>query len=87
MALKRKEDRPHDPLGNQVKKALGTLESMADGGNMKNRPAKEKMKTVTFQMKPSDYEALKDVLADLGLAPGAGIRFALAEFMRKHQGK
>ncbi len=82
MALKRKEP---DLLDNQVKKTLGTLESLADEETKKTRPAREKMKTVTFQMKPSDYEALKAVLADLGLAPGAGIRFALAEFMRNRQ--
>jgi hypothetical protein len=86
MALKKKEDRA-DYVEDQAKSALGALEGLAKERNGKKRVVREKMRTVTFQMKPSDYERLKEVLEGLGLAPGAGIRFALNEFMRKHQGK
>ena len=84
MALKKKENRA-DYVEDQAKSALGALEDLAKERNGKKRVVREKMKTVTFQMKPSDYEKLKGVLEGLGLAPGAGIRFALAEFMRKHK--
>ena len=86
MALK-KRDAGTDFVEDQAKSALSALEGLAGERNGKKRVVREKMRTVTFQMKPSDYEKLKEVLEGLGLAPGAGIRFALAEFMRKHKEK
>ncbi len=83
MALKKKETGT-DYVEDQAKSALGALEGLANEQTGKKRVVREKMKTVTFQMKPSDYEKLKTVLDGLGLAPGSGIRFALNEFMRKH---
>jgi len=46
---------------------------------------KEKMKTVSFQMRPTDYKKLKDIFSTLGLSPGSGLRFALTEFLRKYK--
>jgi hypothetical protein len=43
---------------------------------------KEKMESVSFQIKPSEYAALKVVFDQLGLGTGAGLRFALREFLR-----
>ena len=49
----------------------------------KGRPATtEKMKAVTFHIRPSDYELLREAAEELGLNAGAGIRFALTEFLR-----
>ena len=48
------------------------------------QPQKEKMKTVSFQIRPSDYEDLRKIFSDLGLTIGSGLRFALTEFKRKH---
>ena len=42
-----------------------------------------KMKAVSFNIAPTDYEAMKAVAADLGLGIGAGIRFALREFLKR----
>ncbi len=83
MALKKKESET-DFVEDQAKNAVGALEDLAKERKGRGRVVQEKMKTVTFQMKPSEYEKLKAVLDGLGLAPGSGIRFALAEFMRRH---
>ena len=45
---------------------------------------KEKMKTVSFQIRPSDYEELQIIFETLGLTTGAGLRYALTEFKRKY---
>lgn len=47
--------------------------------------SKEKMKTVSFQIKPTDYENLKTIFNTLGLSAGSGLRFALTEFLRKYK--
>ncbi len=44
---------------------------------------KEKMIPVTFLCAPSDYAAMKDVAAELGLKIGAGLRFVLRDFLRR----
>ena len=49
--------------------------------------SQENMVTVSFQIKPSDYETLKGVFYQLGLKTGAGIRFALMEFLRNRGAK
>lgn len=45
------------------------------------RPASEKMKIVTFNIKPSDYERAVVLFESLGLPVGAGIRMALLEYL------
>ncbi len=45
-------------------------------------PIAEKMKTFTFQMKPSDYLAAQAMFVDMGLSTGSGIRLAITELMR-----
>lgn len=42
----------------------------------------EKMKTVSFQIRPSDYHAAQAMFDSMGLSSGAGIRFAILELMR-----
>ena len=43
------------------------------------------MHTVSFQIPPADYEEAKTAFAALGLTTGAGIRFALKEFLRNRE--
>ena len=79
-----------DPIGAKTERVMASLteakqerdEALAimDGRG-------EKMKTVSFQIRPSDYAALKTVFFDLGLSTGAGIRFALNEFMKNRGAK
>lgn len=52
-------------------------------GTWKRPPA---MVTVNFKMPGPEYEALKAYFQEIGLTPGAGLRFALAEFMRNRKG-
>ena len=49
--------------------------------------AREKMKTISFQIRPTDYATLKTVFYELGLTTGAGLRFALKEFLRNRVSK
>jgi hypothetical protein len=53
----------------------------------KRPPVAEKMKTVTFQIKPSDYQAAQEMFESMGLSTGAGIRLAIMELMRGRKGK
>lgn len=41
------------------------------------------MKAVSFYIDPADYKAMKVVAADLGLGIGAGIRFAIRDFLKR----
>lgn len=53
--------------------------------NERVKEEKEKLKTVSFQIKPSDYRELKKIFDELGLSTGSGLRFALTEFLRKYK--
>jgi len=44
--------------------------------------AKENMKTVSFQIRPSEYKKLQKLFESLGLTTGAGLRYALMEFKK-----
>jgi hypothetical protein len=45
--------------------------------------AESNMKPVSFYIDPADYKALKIVAADLGLGIGAGMRFAIRDFLKR----
>ena len=80
MALKRSDPTPAGEKADDVfKKMNQAKETTID--------KKEKMKTISLQIKPSDYESLKSVFHQLGLSTGAGIRFALTEFLRNRNSR
>jgi hypothetical protein len=51
------------------------------------QPVQENMKTRTFQMKDTEYEALrKHFSEDLGMKIGQGIRYALHKYLKENVG-
>lgn len=64
----------------------GSSDANPDGAAKKQTAlsGRERMKTVAFKMPSEDYETTKGVFERNGLTVGAGIRFALTEFVRKH---
>jgi hypothetical protein len=52
---------------------------------VKAKHTTEKMKTVSFQIKPTDYELAREMFAKMGLSIGAGIRLAITELMRSRK--
>jgi hypothetical protein len=76
-----------------LRKAEATAGAAADevfnklNQRVENSTEKERMKTVSFQIRPSDYEELRKIFEGLGLSVGSGLRFALTEFKRNHTKK
>lgn len=54
---------------------------MAEKGKSIRPPVEEKMRTISFQMKPSDIERAAAVFSALGLSQAAGIRLAVIEWI------
>ncbi len=52
---------------------------------MELKQRKENMKTISFQIRPSEYEKLQEYfIEELGLKTGEGMRYALKEFQKTH---
>lgn len=46
---------------------------------------REALKHISVMVKPSDYEALREISEGMGLSTGAGLRLAVSEFLKKHR--